>query len=659
MSQPSWIGRTIGGRYKIEALLGQGGMSAVYRGSDPNLRRTVAVKLIHAHLSSDPEFARRFEQEAAAVAQLRHSNIIQVYDFNRDGDLLYMVLEYLPGETLQAKLKALHAAGQKLPVAEVVRIMAPVVEAVAYAHQRGMIHRDLKPANVMLNPDGQPILMDFGVAKMRGGQQHTATGAIIGTVTYMSPEQARGDALDERADLYSLGVMLFEMAAGRPPFEGDSAMTVMLKHLNEPPPDLHDLNQAVPEALVAVIQKALAKTPADRFQSAAEMAAALRAVAPLAPTLVQAPVTGPTQVSAPQARAPSIPVAPPVSTGATLAGQTDATVPIPTSVRAPGKRSSLPILIFGGVGAIVLCAVLAVAVILPRLGGGQTRPTATAAGATATGIVAPEASLTAPPTDVPATDTEAPPLPTETPAPPTDTPPPAATPTDTPVPVPEGMILAPAGTFNMGSDSGGADERPVHAVTLKAFFIDQYEVTNARYRACVDAGQCTPPRNLGAFTRNSYFNNPDFANYPVVFVTWEQAEAFCRSEAKRLPTEAEWEYAASGGADRIYPWGDEWDPNLVPDADTVEVGSIAGNVSPFGVHDMAGNVLEWVADRYGPYSGEAIENPTGPESGATQVRRGGSFGRGNRTLYTTTRRYRDRPGFSVEDVGFRCAADVP
>jgi serine/threonine-protein kinase len=653
MSQPSWIGQTIGGRYKIEALLGQGGMSAVYRGSDPNLRRTVAVKLIHPHLSSDPDFVRRFEQEAAAVAQLRHPNIIQVYDFNRDGDVFYMVLEYLPGETLQTKLKALHAAGQRLPIGEAVRIMAVVCDAVAYAHGRGMIHRDLKPANVMLNPEGQPILMDFGVAKMRGGEQHTATGAIIGTVTYMSPEQARGDRLDERADLYSLGVMLFEMIAGRPPFEGDSIMTVMLKHMNEPPPDLRPLNKDAPEGLAAIIQKALAKNPGDRFQTASEMAAALRGATTLVPTVVQQPSTAATQAGAPSTQV----VAPPAQS--TLAGQQPQTAA--TAIGAQRKRGPLPLaMIAGGVGALALCAVIAVVIVLPQLAPGKPTPTERAA--TVTSAIVAEVSPTPKPkataTSVPATDTALPS--SETPAPPTDTPLPTDTPTDTPVPVPAGMILVPAGTFNMGSDEGEADEKPVHQVTLKAFFIDQFEVTNARYKKCVDEGQCDPPVITGSFTRAAYFGNSEFDNFPVVKVTWRQATAFCAWEGKRLPTEAEWEYAASGGDGRRYSWGNDFDASRVPAAanDTVEVGAL-DNASPFGVSDMAGNVVEWVSDRYGAYSADPAENPTGPAAGSQQVMRGGSFGNADGRFYTTTRRYHQGPGFHDVDIGFRCAADAP
>ena len=278
MSRPSWIGYTLGGRYKIEELLGQGGMSAVYKANDPNLRRIVAVKIIHAHLSTDPGFVLRFEEEAAAVAQLRHPNIIQVFDFNHEAETYYMVLEFIPGETLQTRLKRMSQTGRMFDLVEALEIIASICDAVDYAHKKGLIHRDIKPANVMLNVQGQAILMDFGIAKIAGGQTHTATGAVIGTAMYMSPEQIRADALDGRSDIYSLGVMLFEMLNGRPPFQADSAMTLMMMHLHDPVPDLGQLRQGIPADLVAIVNKALAKLPQDRFQSAAEMAVALRKV---------------------------------------------------------------------------------------------------------------------------------------------------------------------------------------------------------------------------------------------------------------------------------------------------------------------------------------------------------------------------------------------
>lgn len=289
-SQPSWVGHTIGNRYQIEDLLGRGGMSSVYKAYDPNLQRSVAVKIIHPHLSEQPEFVRRFEQEAAAVAQLRHPNIIQVHDFNHEGDVYYMILEHVPGETLEKRLSALKRANLRLPLAETLHTLSRLCDAVAYAHERNMIHRDLKPSNVIINLLGEPILMDFGIAKLVGSTAvHTATGATVGTASYMAPEQILSKDIDHRADIYSLGIMLYEMASGTPPFEGTSAMTVMRKHIKEPIPDIRMKNSNVPNTLVAVLERALAKRPDDRFVSAVEMGTALRMVAQhtLEPTNLQ------------------------------------------------------------------------------------------------------------------------------------------------------------------------------------------------------------------------------------------------------------------------------------------------------------------------------------------------------------------------------------
>ena len=278
MARSEWIGKKLSNRYVIEELLGQGGMSAVYRAMDPNLKRVVAIKIIHPHLSSDPDFVQRFEEEASGVAQLRHPRIIQVYDFNQDDGVYYMVLEFVPGENLQDHLKRLTDDERKLPISKAIEYMIDVCEAVDYAHRRGMIHRDIKPANIMLSLLGEAILMDFGIAKIVGSQRHTATGAVVGTAMYMSPEQIKGERPDQRTDIYSLGVTLFEMASGRPPFKADSAMTLMMMHINDPVPDPKKLNPDVPDDLAAVIHKALAKNPDERYQSAAEMASALRRV---------------------------------------------------------------------------------------------------------------------------------------------------------------------------------------------------------------------------------------------------------------------------------------------------------------------------------------------------------------------------------------------
>jgi serine/threonine protein kinase len=281
MNTPSWIGRSLGGRYQIEQLLGQGGMSAVYKANDPNLRRVVAVKLIHSHLSWDPRFVHRFEEEAAAVAQLRHPNIIQVFDFNQDEGTYYMVMEFIPGETLQDRLQRYTSSKRFISMAKVVQYTINICSAIGYAHKRGIVHRDIKPANIMIDVHDQAILMDFGIVKIVGAEKFTATGAVVGTALYMPPEVIRGEAPDPRSDIYSLGVTLYEGISGRPPFKADSAMTLMMMHLNDPLPDLTSERPGAPPELAAVIERALAKERSDRFVSAEEFAEALQALLPL------------------------------------------------------------------------------------------------------------------------------------------------------------------------------------------------------------------------------------------------------------------------------------------------------------------------------------------------------------------------------------------
>jgi len=278
MSQLTWIGRSLSGRYLIESLLGQGGMSAVYKATDPNLKRVVAIKLIHSHLSSDAQFITRFEEEAAAVASLRHPNIVQVYDFNSDQGVHYMVLEFVPGETLQSRLQRLNSQQRNLPIEDALKFTLNICDALGYAHQRGIIHRDIKPANIMLDVNGQAILMDFGIVKIMGNTSHTATGAVLGTASYISPELIRSEQADPRSDIYSLGITLYEMLSGQLPFKADSAMTLMMMHLNDPVPDPRSLRADLPPALVNILLKTLEKDRTKRYQSVAELAADLKRV---------------------------------------------------------------------------------------------------------------------------------------------------------------------------------------------------------------------------------------------------------------------------------------------------------------------------------------------------------------------------------------------
>jgi len=278
MVRPNWIGQTLGGRYRLDEMIGQGGMSAVYKAYDPNLKRVVAVKMIHSHLAEDPKFVFRFEEEAAAVAQLRHPNIVQVFDFNHDGDVYYMVQEFVAGETLQQRLRRLEKSNRRMPLNEAIGYILNICSAAGYAHARGLVHRDIKPANIMIDIHGQAILMDFGIVKIIGGEKHTATGAVVGTALYLPPEMIRGEVPDSRSDQYSLAVTLFECVSGRPPFEADSAMTLMMMHLNDPLPELRQLRPDIPSNLVSVIEKALSKNREDRYASMADFADALRGV---------------------------------------------------------------------------------------------------------------------------------------------------------------------------------------------------------------------------------------------------------------------------------------------------------------------------------------------------------------------------------------------
>jgi len=276
MEQETWIGRTLKGRYKIDELLGHGGMSAVYKASDPNLKRNVAIKLIHSHFSNDNDFIRRFQTEAASVAALHHPNIVQVYDFDNDGENYYMVMEHIPGETLQEHLDFLRKTGEKLPINRSVRIILDVCEALGYAHEKEIIHRDVKPANIMLDDQGRTILMDFGLVKILNATSHTATGAIIGTARYMPPEIIRNEMPDNRSDIYSLGVTFYQMLSGDLPFHADSVISLMMKHLHDPIPDLNASNPNIPKRLVQIVNKAMKKDRDKRYASANQMADDLR-----------------------------------------------------------------------------------------------------------------------------------------------------------------------------------------------------------------------------------------------------------------------------------------------------------------------------------------------------------------------------------------------
>jgi serine/threonine protein kinase len=261
-------------RYLITGKLGMGGMAAVFKAYQPTLDRYVAIKVLHPIVASDEKFLARFRREARAAASLRHPHIVQIYDFGNDGDRYYMAMEYVEGLTLKQRLDEVRAGGQHMPLDEAVRIISQVADALYYAHEIGMVHRDVKPANILLDDRGRAVLSDFGIVHMMEGTRYTLS-SVLGTPHYMSPEQGMDQTVDARSDIYSLGAVLYEMLTGQVPFSADTLIAVIFKHVQEPLPPPRSINPDLPAEVEQVVVKAMAKSPADRFTSAREMAAAL------------------------------------------------------------------------------------------------------------------------------------------------------------------------------------------------------------------------------------------------------------------------------------------------------------------------------------------------------------------------------------------------
>lgn len=260
------------GRYEIRDRLGAGGMARVFKGYDTNLDRLVAIKILHDHLADEPTFRERFEREAKFIASLNHPNIVQVYDFDvtevgGNQCLYYMVMPYIPGKSLK---EILEDRAECLPQPQVIDIIHSLADALGYAHGRGMVHRDVKPANILFNERGQAVLADFGIARLVENSKLTQEGMTTGTPAYMSPEQVLGLPADARSDLYSLGIIAFEMLTGRLPFPDDNTVSVMLKHVNEPIPRISQFLSADNPHLDAVMYRALAKNSEDRYATTGE-----------------------------------------------------------------------------------------------------------------------------------------------------------------------------------------------------------------------------------------------------------------------------------------------------------------------------------------------------------------------------------------------------
>ena len=610
------------GQYRIEARVARGATSTIYKAYQEKLDRYVAIKVLSPHFIDEPGFLDRFHQEARAVARLDHPNILPVYDFDQVGEIVYIVMKYVDSGTLRKVIDG------PLDLAYTVEIATQVGLALGYAHKQGVVHRDVKPGNILIADNNWALLTDFGLAKILAGSQRlTRTGAGVGTPEYMSPEQAQGHAVDGRADLYSLGVTLYEMLAGQLPFESDSGIAVALKHVNDPVKPPRDYRPDLLPAVEQVILTALEKDPDRRYPTAEALLAALtRAAMPA----ISQPSNAAQPIGEPPSKGPAF--------------RPNRWRRYRAAVYA--RRRTIGV-VMGVLAIVLLCAALA-PLVLPAA------PIASATATPSNRTVLTVAQVTATPTLA------------LIPAQPPGRPSPPLTATKEISAAAPGMVLIPAGSFTMGAVSGefDGDETPPHGVYLDDYSIDVAEVTNAQFaRFAAGSGYQTDAEKAGDSTTWRSFNSSDRQRFPVIFVSWNDAARYCAWVGKRLPTEAEWEKAARGATRRIYPWGDSFNDRF---ANTVDAGvgqpvavTLRSARSPYGLYDTVGNVWEYVLDWYdgGYYTDSPRANPRGPAAGPFKVIRGGSF-KTPSDRATTTARERLSPDSRGDDIGFRCAQDV-
>jgi formylglycine-generating enzyme required for sulfatase activity len=647
-------GQILNNRYRIVKLLGQGGFGAVYKAWDTTLNVPCAVKESFELVA---ETQRQFLREAQILAGLRHPNLPRVTDyFAVPAQGQYLVMDYVEGQDLE-ELRA--QAGGRLPESQALGWISQVCDALSYLHRQkpAIIHRDIKPANIKIVPPdedyplGRAMLVDFGIAKTFDPSMRTTMGARAVTPGY-SPFEQYGQtaaATDARTDIYALGATLYTLLCGQEPVE--SVLRMVRDPLVSPRQHNPDIS---PEAEAAIL-RAMQNDPEQRFQSATQLKQALlpaRHVTPVPLPGIEDRLVTPVS--------PIHTVNPAVATPVSVQ-------PIASAMVAP-KRRDVPWgwLAGGAMGLVLLVGIMFM--VAKWVSGNQSaiRQTSTSVAMAAMHSSTPAQSETLEVTQSP--------IASKTPGI-TQSPTPEPTIVSTMTSSVDGMVMVyvEAGDFLMGSSEQQIatllsscpgcfyfDEQPRHLLYLDAFWIDQTEVTNAQYAMCVIVGRCDQPTDGSSSTRGTYYGNAEYANYPVIYVNWDDANTYCTWSGRRLPTEAEWEKAGRGTDRRTYPWGEGIDCTLANlhgcVGDTSAVGSYPLGISPYGALDMAGNVFEWVADRYdtGYYSVSPYNNPSGPNFGQSRSVRGGSW--------TTTDDFLRMANRSSEvseywdlTLGFRCA----
>lgn len=662
-------GTTLSHKYRVEAAVGSGGFAVVYKAVHTIWQQPVAIKFFTGLSAAPPEqreeLKASFIREGALLTELssQSPNIVQARDVGtyttEDGRWIpYMVLEWLSGESLETLIERLRREKGRLSVEQTLSLLAPVAEALDLAHRRGIVHRDIKPANLFLtgplgDPETSVKVLDFGVAKVvaqntdvQAALAKTGTQLTSFTPQYGAPEQfSRGyGATGPWTDVFALALVGTELMTGREPMEGTDVVQLAFASSNPAcRPTPLTLGAEISEALDAVFRKALAVEPGARFVRAGEFWEAVTRAAS-----DNSPHGNTRSLGAPVPSAES--------------GLPDtANISTKTQEYAPARKRR-----YGAIAITATAALAAGAVFFLWFAPGNSAP----------GNRQGEPPAVLSPT--------APPLP-EAPVQP---------------PCPEGMARIPAGQFFMGSDEPDAVpmEKPSHNVALNAYCIDTHEVTLMDYQACSDKGQCRrAPRhvdwpNITEAQKETYgpacnANHPEGRkNHPVNCVDWQMADTYCNQTGKRLPTEAEWEFATRGPDGRIYPWGDEppthkhlnacgaecvaWarereeELGALYEADdgfatTAPVGSFPLGKSKFGPEDVAGNVFEWVADWGAPYTSDSQRNPKGPATGERKIVRGGGWNGAHQNWLRPSFRFAADPQMKSHGFGFRCASDIP
>ncbi len=611
---PLLPGELLNKRYRIVCLLGKGPYGAVYRAYDSQARTDVAIK---EYLDPSIETQKRFRAEARRLSSLSHPQLARVLDhFALEDSGQYLVSDYIDGADLQQLL----AQYGPLPSDIVIGYLQEVCKPLAYLHDQKQLHLDIKPANIRVSPDGAIFLVDSGLGGL-GTRPHEGG--------FGSPEQQTQAEVTPASDIYSLGATLYVLLCGEVPPNALSRESGLAEL-----PSAREVNADVEPYLSLVASRAMSLRADARYETAADFSQALNRPAGFREPQIEG-----------QRRT-----------------REDVTVTPPPRLPASRRRQIERRTIFGLLGLLLVIIAAGIGFGILNLGGAAEVSEAEATATLESAVVAALTAIAPTATPIP-----------EPTSPPTPTPEPFITETGS------RMLVISEGIFSMGNDeSDDRDEKPAHLVKLDSYYIDETEVTNSAYAQCVDDGVCDPPDSPNATIHRSYYGDPAFDDYPVIFVSWYDADVFCRWRGGRLPTEAEWEKAA--GFDSIeglkyrFPWGDSFDgsrlnfcdkncPRDYRDAaaddghqDTAPVGSYADGRSAFGLYDMSGNVMEWVGDWYSTnaYRVTGDTNPLGPLEGDFKVIRGGSWLSPAEDVDISTRDSFD-PLVTRANLGFRCA----